>query len=733
MLQKPFPVEFRTQRSIHRGGLTSLTHSMRISAAHPLKSRLRIGAVLHALFGLMLLLVIGALLVPIYKHVRERIDSQGALRNAQAARIVGAALQLVRVERGPIRATLEEPHPASVEVIATTASLRAKAEAALALVLRECAVVDCVGARKELFAGLPDSIARLAVVRKQVDVALSQPLSARPAGISRDFDTASTDVIIRLNTMFNVLGDRIRMFDAQASELIEITQLGWLTRDGLGLERSFLYRSLMANKLSPEAAQRIVELRTQAEVTWSVIRQLASRAGAPADVVASVKAADQVAFQQYDPIRNGVYNALLKGQPVPIAPDAFVATSKRAVDRVAKVSDAALAAVERHVSASLGEADRNLVLQGLLLIIALMVGLLGALIIVHRVTRPIRAITVTMRRLADGDASVEIPGSTRLDEIGQMAAAVQVFKENAVERQRLAAERMAEQQRAADRRKLEIRGFADRFEAALGSIVNAVSASAGELETVARTLAETMETAKDFAGNVAIASVDASRNVLSVSATTEEMTSSANEISLQTNQAAAIARQAVTQAENTNAGVASLSQAADRIGAVVELITNIAEQTNLLALNATIEAARAGQAGSGFAVVAAEVKSLASETRKATEEVKKQVLAMQSATESFATAIKDVASTIGSISKISEMIHNAVQMQDVATQDIARFTEDAGRRTAEVAQNIESVSHTAVEAGSASAQVLSAAQALSRESNKLKSEIGKFLTEVRAA
>jgi methyl-accepting chemotaxis protein len=700
---------------------------------HPRKLRVRIGVVLHALFGVMLLLVIGSLLVPIYNDIRARADSEKALRNAQAARVVATALQFVRVERGPIRATLEEPEPASAEVITTTAKLRAKAEAALAVVLRECAVVDCVGSRKELFAGLPGSIDRLASVRKQVNVALSQPLSARPANISSDFDIASTDLITRLNTMFNVLGDKIRMLDAQDSELIEITQLTWLARDGLGLERSFLYRSLMANKLSPEAQQRIIELRTQAEVTWGVIRQLAARVGAPAEVVAPIKIADQVAFKQYDRVRNSVYDALLKKQPVPIAPDAFVATSKSAVDRLADVSEAALAATERHVSASLGAADRNLMVEGLLLAVALMAGLLGALTIVLRITRPIGAITATMQRLADGDATVEIPGTARLDEIGQMAAAVEVFKGNAVERQRLAAERMAEQQRAADQRKLEIRGFADRFEAALGNIVTAVSASAEELEVVARTLAETMEATKDFSSKVAIASVDASNNVLSVSATTEEMTSSAKEISLQTDQATAIARQAVTQAENTNTGVGGLSQAAERINAVVELITNIAEQTNLLALNATIEAARAGQAGRGFAVVASEIKSLATETSKATEEVKKQVVAMQVATRDVATAIKDVASTIGSISKISKVIYSAVKMQDAATQDIARFTEDAGRRTSEVAQNIESVSHKAVEAGSASEQVLSAAQVLSQESNKLKSEIDKFLAEVRAA
>jgi len=247
---------------------------------HAQRLRLRIGTILHTLFGLMLFLVIGGLLVPIYSDIRERIESQNALRNVRAARTVAAALELVRVERGPIRATLEDPAPASSEIIKTTSELRAKAEAAIAVMLHDCTVVDCTDTKKEPVAGLRDSIDRHAEARKRVDVALSQPLSARAPDIAHDFDSTSTDLINRLDTMFNALGDKVRMFDAQTAELVEIKQLGWLARDGLGLERSFIYRSLMANKLSPEAQRRIAELRMEAEVTWRVVLQLAARADA---------------------------------------------------------------------------------------------------------------------------------------------------------------------------------------------------------------------------------------------------------------------------------------------------------------------------------------------------------------------------------------------------------------------------------------------------------------------
>jgi methyl-accepting chemotaxis protein len=221
--------------------------------------------------------------------------------------------------------------------------------------------------------------------------------------------------------------------------------------------------------------------------------------------------------------------------------------------------------------------------------------------------------------------------------------------------------------------------------------------------------------------------------VQSVASATEEMTSSVNEISRQVQESAKIAGDAVKQAQETDARINELSQAAGRIGDVVKLITAIAEQTNLLALNATIEAARAGEAGRGFAVVASEVKALAAQTGKATEEISAQIAGMQTATQDSVAAIKAIGGTIGRISEIASTISAAVEEQGAATQEIARNVGEAAKGTQQVASNITDVNRGASETGSASAQVLSSAQSLSSESNHLKLEVDKFLSTVRAA
>jgi PAS domain S-box-containing protein len=287
--------------------------------------------------------------------------------------------------------------------------------------------------------------------------------------------------------------------------------------------------------------------------------------------------------------------------------------------------------------------------------------------------------------------------------------------------------------RSAIRRKADMSRLADDFEGAVGAIIETVSSAATELEASAGTLTSSAERSQELATAVAAASEEASNNVQSVASATEEMSSSVNEISRQVQDSARMAGEAVGQARTTTDRVSELSKAASRIGDVVELISTIAGQTNLLALNATIEAARAGESGRGFAVVASEVKALAEQTARATGEIGQQITGIQAATQESVNAIKEISGTIERLSEISSTIAAAVEEQGAATLEISRNVQQAAQGTMQVSSNITDVQRGAGETGSASSQVLSAAQSLSGDSNRLKLEVGKFLDSVRAA
>jgi methyl-accepting chemotaxis protein len=373
--------------------------------------------------------------------------------------------------------------------------------------------------------------------------------------------------------------------------------------------------------------------------------------------------------------------------------------------------------------------QRTLLAVGLVLLVSLVASVLVA----RGITRPLQFMTHTMKVLAGGNLDVEVPGIGRNDEVGEMAEAVQVFKNNAVARYALEAEQKEAEIRAATRRKTDMHKMADDFEGTVGGIIQTVSSASTELEASAGTLSSTAERAEELATMVAAASEEASTNVQSVASATEEMASSVNEISRQVQDSARIASDAVDQARTTTERVSELSRAATQIGDVVELINTIAGQTNLLALNATIEAARAGEAGRGFAVVASEVKALAQETAKATGEIGQQITSIQAATQESVNAIKQISGTIERLSEISSAIAAAVEEQGAATQEIARNVQQAAQGTQQVSSNITNVQRGAGETGTASAQVLSAAKALSGDSSRLRLEVGKFLTSVRSA
>ncbi|MCQ4160662.1 methyl-accepting chemotaxis protein [Roseomonas sp. GC11] len=658
-------------------------------------------------------------------------DASAARRVAQRVTIASHLFENVlnvRIERGAFLAGLNGEAPADAALIARMEQFRqvARTASAKAIDLLDSAELP------QLASQLRSAKAEMDALRQQIDAALRQPRAARPADLAARAPGASqTYMDVVLKTDSTVL-DSISMRSAMVDYLLGLRNAAWATRLAGGVIGLTIEQPIARGQPIDAAGQQLVmELRGRLAQAWGQAARALDMPGLSPAVRQAVQTAN-AAFPDafFRRVEQVVQSQAPGGTPMPLIE--VQSGNTNMLNLVNDVARAAMAEGVRQAEEEAGGKQMILALNGgaLMLAVLLLVG--GFAIVSRGITAPLASMTVAMRRLADHDLGISIPGLGRQDEIGGMAAAMGVFRENMEAAGRLRAEQetaRAQRERRAEALTKLVNGFQGR----IGETVGILSAAATELEATARSMTSTAGETDRQAGAVADAAQDASGGVQTVAAAAEQLTASIGEINRQVGEATSVTNEAVQSAQRTDATVRALAEAAQRIGDVVQLISNIAGQTNLLALNATIEAARAGEAGKGFAVVASEVKNLAAQTARATDEISGQIAQIQAATQEAVNAIQSIAATIGTVSSITANIAAAVEEQSTATVEIARTVQRTAQATSTVTQSIAAVSQGANETGSAAQEVLTAASDLSRQSEQLKVEVDQFVGQVKAA
>ncbi|WP_314952432.1 methyl-accepting chemotaxis protein [Bradyrhizobium cosmicum] len=694
----------------------------------------RIGTILPAIIAALVLLGLASAGFVAYQAIVKRQESQAFLKVNRAAQLLLRSAGHWAIERGMTNAALKSPDAVSSERRADIEKARATADDAFREAVLAIRSIPEMTREQRQVADAVGKVEALRLLREKVDGSLARPRAERAPDVIDGFVPAITDVI-------DVASNRLRLTletltsppVARLAQLIGLRHLAAQMAENAGRERALLAGAVGAHaKLGTEGLERLSALRAKVELAWDTILPVRLRPDLPAQIGDAMTEVENIYFGLYGETRA---LTLASGQSgdYKITGSEYFARATAGINAVLKLGEAigAVAGLEATMQAE--ASARNFMLTALLLCASLLLAGLSFWITFSRILNPLSAISGAMGRLANGDLGTAVPGTSRADEVGAMARTVEVFKQHGLEVERMRSEQAETEKHAMAQRRAEMHELANGFESAVGEIVDTVSSAATELEASASTLTSTAERAQELTTMVAAASEEASTNVQSVASATEELSSSITEISRQVQESARVASEAVSQARTTTDRVGELSKAAARIGDVVELINTIAGQTNLLALNATIEAARAGEAGRGFAVVASEVKALAEQTAKATGEIGQQISGIQAATQDSVSAIGAISNTIEKLSEISSTIAAAVEQQGAATQEISRNVQQAAAGTHQVSSNIIDVQRGAGETGSASSQVLAAAQSLSGDSNRLKLEVGRFLDTVRAA
>jgi methyl-accepting chemotaxis protein len=698
----------------------------------PRFASLSIRTVLGLLFGAMSVLLVVLTANNLASSVKE-------WRNAGQVRSLTTVSQQLfktilgtRLERGTELTAVLTDAPADQVATSRIRDNRAVSETGYAETLGLLQGIDVPGLAAAL-GRLRAAHEDMAGLRPTIDSQITKPKADREASLPTTVPKVTTAYLDALVAASDVLESGLQRLDPVVDHLLAVKRAAWAVRNFGGLVAVRMENARAAEKSWSQADVAAAgEDAGKAAMAWTLVGEEAANPHAPPALVAAVAKGNDYFSGPMAEERKGMIATLSGNGTISMPMSAMQKRDTAELNLIVDVVNVALDEMIARATLQRSRATGGLATSGIFLLVALGLASAGFLVGHRRISLPLRWMTELMRRLADGDLSVEIGTAERGDEIGAMAAAVRVFKENALRVERMAAERAAETA-SKEARARTTATLTENFDQAVSGVVEVVAGAAAKLETTAQALSATANQTDHQATSVAAASGEASASVQTVASAAEELEASIKEIAQQVEHSSRVSQIASEEAAHTNQIIQGLADSSARIGDVVKLITAIAAQTNLLALNATIEAARAGDAGKGFAVVAGEVKNLANQTARATDEISAQIGAVQSATQDAVAAIQGIVNRIDEINQIAGIIAAAIEEQSAATGEIARNVDNAAVGTRDISANIEGMTQATAETGSAASQVLASAHSLSAEATQLNKIVREFLGAVRAA